>query len=123
MLEDGYNLDPADTNALQVAASPDDFGWALGSIIYEANALGYQVELPFATPFYAMVGVSVVSFLAACVFALLWCGRCPARCMCCCSSRKAGNDASSPTVALTASEPSSGPTSHTKSPLAHISLP
>jgi len=46
LLVDGYGLDPRDPSALRVAPSADTYGWALGSILYEANSLPFSVLFP-----------------------------------------------------------------------------
>lgn len=88
LLVDGYNIDQDDANALIVASTDATVGWALGSIIYEANALRYQVTLPFYAPFVAAVIVAALAGAALIVVALAV-FRCLPRCCC---GRKAGND-------------------------------
>jgi apyrase len=80
MLVDGYGMSTTDSNLLEVAASADDYGWALGSMIYEANVLPYSVSNPFFPSFIVFAALFGVLVCAVSLYACgccKWCRRRP----------------------------------------------
>lgn len=91
LLVDGYGMDPTDPQALIVAESADTYGWALGSILYEANVAGYDVLLPYEALFIAAVAVAGVAGCAVVCLLGLLCGCCGCvAARCCCGGGRSG---------------------------------